>query len=346
MPAKIPKEKFLSDIKKVARETDGYLTSKEYTKKGEYNGGSAARRFGGWPEALKKANVNRTDKTIPKSKILEDLRRVNNKLDSKISKRDYRKHGKYSDNTVRRILNCTWDEAKRKAGLDIIKEMRPNYKYDINEDFFKEWDSNTAYVFGYLLADGSVITDRKVGDEYKQIQYTVKFLTKDREILENIKEAMDADHPVREVECKTRGKYRTYYAFYFSRKEIVQDLLDLGVEQNKTESISFPDFVPRKYLNDFVRGFFDGDGSITSSKSVVFTTKSKNFIDSLNNHLSKELDLELREPRCDSYNCFSISYSTKEERAKIRDYMYPVDDILYLSRKKKRFKQSSLRGYS
>lgn len=52
-----------------------------------------------------------------------------------------------------------------------------------------------------------------------------------------------------------------------SSKNIKNDLKNnFNIKENKTSNFEFPKQIPKKYLNSFLRGFFDGDGSITLLK--------------------------------------------------------------------------------
>ena len=74
------------------------------------------------------------------------------------------------------------------------------------------------------------------------------------------------------------------------------DLRKLGFSERKTKSLAVPN-VPDKYLADFVRGYFDGDGSVWSgfvhkeritkllAIRVIFTSCSKGFLEILKSKL-------------------------------------------------------------
>jgi intein/homing endonuclease len=58
----------------------------------------------------------------------------------------------------------------------------------------------------------------------------------------------------------------------------------LGGKECKSNDMIFPD-IPKEYLADFIRGYFDGDGSIMLLKNnkvnCAFTSSSKIFLDTL-----------------------------------------------------------------
>lgn len=88
------------------------------------------------------------------------------------------------------------------------------------------------------------------------------------------------------------------YCFHFAREKLVEDLEKLGVYPRKSLIIKFPE-VPKKYLPDFIRGVFDGDGSVYfDNRSLKSPLRSK-FVSGSNDFivgLQKELE-ELNLPR-------------------------------------------------
>jgi hypothetical protein len=90
---------------------------------------------------------------------------------------------------------------------------------------------------------------------------------------------------------KHYGRQKGLYEFRFSRVQVVADLHELGIFPDKSLNLRFPD-VPDTFLIDFIRGVFDGDGSVffekRSSKFPLrasFVTSSKSFIGTLENKL-------------------------------------------------------------
>ena len=82
------------------------------------------------------------------------------------------------------------------------------------------------------------------------------------------------------------------YCFNFTREKLTRDLSGLGVVPRKSLIVRFPN-VPREHLPDFIRGVFDGDGSVyfepRSLKNPLrskFVSSSKQFIEGL--HMALE----------------------------------------------------------
>jgi len=150
--------------------------------------------------------------------------------------------------------------------------------YRVNHKFFKEWSHDMAYVLGFWWADGWIYRN----------EFSISQKTSRKYILEKILSKMGSDYPI-----KTR-KWGVCY-FKVSSKDICQDIVRLGGKPHKSLDVGFPG-VPKMFLPDFVRGYFDGDGCVCKMKdamrskrsgtdkfnySVSFTSGSKIFIDAL-----------------------------------------------------------------
>lgn len=114
----------LTDLIRVAKTlSKKTLTTEEYSKIGNYHVSTYQRRFGGWIKALKKADLNyeRKNKKVNTCEIIEDLRNVAKKINSKtLSASDYSNYGKFSISTVTFHFK-TWNNALEKADLQIRK---------------------------------------------------------------------------------------------------------------------------------------------------------------------------------------------------------------------------------
>ena len=92
----------------------------------------------------------------------------------------------------------------------------------------------------------------------------------DKEILEKIRDYMS---PVTKLcykpERVNKAGITTHpmYSFSFACKEIVSRLEELGLGQKKTYlEKSIKNIVPKEFMWDFIRGYWDGDGNINSSE--------------------------------------------------------------------------------
>lgn len=141
------------------------------------------------------------------------------------------------------------------------------------------------------------------------------------------------------------------YIFIFARQKLAEDLLKLGMKPRKSLDLRFPD-VPKEYLKDFIRGVFDGDGSVyfkTKSLKCPLATKfvggSKEFIYELEKRLQ-----ETGMPKRNIYEqkgknpSYMFRYCHKDS-VKLLNFLYNgVKDKLYLERKYNKFKEGTNYG--
>lgn len=206
-----------------------------------------------------------------------------------------------------------------------------------NEKFFKRWSSEMAYVLGFILADGSLIISRR-GAKYIEIE------TIDGDLLNSIKEKINSNLKI--GERKRNKKWKKAYRLQIGSKEIFNDLLKLGIKPRKTGFETMPK-VPMDYLRDFIRGYFDGDGSIwmgythknrshsTLALSLVFISKSNKLLSQLKRILKNKLKIKGSQRYWS--RAYRLCYST---HAAINLYYFMYNskiNNLFLNRKKQVF---------
>jgi intein-encoded DNA endonuclease-like protein len=118
---------------------------------------------------------------------------------------------------------------------------------------------------------------------------------------------------------------------------MVADLKQYGIVQNKTYlGFSFPEMIPTNFYKDFIRGYFDGDGSIyfTSNKYVLSWVGNEEFLTILKKILNKP-QISLCQ-NCKSKITYDLKISGKKYVLRILHYMYDnSNDSIRLTRKYK-----------
>ena len=209
-----------------------------------------------------------------------------------------------------------------------------------NENFFKKWSSEMAYVLGFFCADGSM-TQNKRGACFIEFQIT------DEDLLEKIKTVLGSNHKI--TARKRDPKFKTSYRLQIGSKAIFNDLINLGIVPQKSKILKFPK-IPKKYLSDFVRGYFDGDGNVVVSQYnrknrkshkgrtmfAGFTSGSKNFLVGLQKCLQKHAFLGKGSLYFASKG-HRLYYSVNDTK-KLYSFMYrKLKSDLFLIRKKRIF---------
>lgn len=134
MPAKIPDNLIIEDIKTVIERT-GSTKFKDYQKNGKYSSYTVARVVGSWTSFLKKEGyTNNFKRLISKKELVEDVERVFK--DTGITKQEnYLKHGRYSKAVIKRIFG-SWNKMLNTLGYQ-VNMLRPGQytKEDILDEY-------------------------------------------------------------------------------------------------------------------------------------------------------------------------------------------------------------------
>lgn len=210
--------------------------------------------------------------------------------------------------------------------------MYPQRKVDIS------WSPDFAYAIGLLTADGNLSKDGRHLD----------FTSKDKELVRLFKECLNLDNKIG-TKYSTSKPEKDYYRVQFGDIVFYKWLESIGLEPNKSDKLGEID-VPADYFLDFVRGYFDGDGSYNSywdkrwSNSFMFYTKfsavSKGFIKWLRLALKNKLKIrgstECYKYKRKSWNDrYLLKYAKTETKIFVKNIYYK-DNLPCLSRKKKK----------
>lgn len=218
---------------------------------------------------------------------------------------------------------------------DVAKGYKPrtSKKYPRDVYIFQDIEtSDKAYWLGLLLADGCITED---GD-------LILSLT-DEELVKGFADFVGGDVPYRRVK-RNPGKDQFFYRA--KSLQYKKDLEKWGITPRKTYK---PQSLPNISLNlmgDFIRGLFDGDGTVYTSKGylvVGFTGR----VDLLNHvrtllisqcHMASSVNTHTFKDRP---QFGSLHYRSKDDVTKLYNFMYNKSS-LYLNRKKRRFDNSGL----
>lgn len=176
----------------------------------------------------------------------------------------------------------------------------------------------SMYWLGYLSADGNVQYSKKLRI------YKVSLFSKDKEIVDKFMKFIGN-------RCKYHlRKQNGIHEAYINSIQLCEYLIKLGVVPKKSLilNINFP-------LNKhFLRGYFDGDGSIRKNKKESkFTSGSKIHIDKICKYLDTlNIYYKVRKKK----NAYDICIERSKENEKLLNHLYKNSNI-YLERKYKQF---------
>ncbi len=138
-----------------------------------------------------------------------------------------------------------------------------NKKYNFNENFFEKIDTEEkAYFLGFLYADGNVS---------QQNHIIIQLHNKDEDIIYKFLKAINSNHSPKLI------LPRNHIRVGLCSKKVSNDLIKLGCFKAKSKILEFPkqEQVPEYLINHFIRGYFDGDGSIWEGKRKKSWVKDK-----------------------------------------------------------------------
>jgi hypothetical protein len=208
--------------------------------------------------------------------------------------------------------------------LKLRKSIRKSV-YAVNHNFFKKWSPEMAYVLGWIFSDGNISGCKN------RYGTSIHLNKKDNYILEKISEVMGSNRPVLVHSDSIYLK--------IDSKVLHRDLLALGCKPNKSLSLRFPN-IKEKFLSHFIRGYFDGDGSIHFNKPNTIKISfvgTKEFLKELQSRVNSSLNLKIN-PITKVKSIWRIHYYSNDARTLCR-WMYKNSGSLYLKRKMERFKK-------
>ncbi|MDD5194138.1 MAG: LAGLIDADG family homing endonuclease [Candidatus Omnitrophica bacterium] len=194
-----------------------------------------------------------------------------------------------------------------------------------------------AYILGYIFADGSLEDASYLRGKYLRITSC------DISILQTIRRAFESEHKIIKLPPSTaNGKYR--YFLRIGDHNIYGDLINLGLTPRKSLTMIFPKCIPSNFMGDFIRGYFDGDGTFYCEKTknriiprTVFTSGSKRFLESLSEVIASSCHLQRVKKVYNSHRSYQLVYKSKEAM-ELMDFMFrPASDksFCFLDRKYK-----------
>lgn len=225
-----------------------------------------------------------------------------------------------SQNTISRFLKKNDVEVTRRR---CRKNIDSNYFDTINSTL-------KAYFLGFIAADGSVY---KSG---RKIVFSLAIQSSDRIILEKLSEELSGSD-ILVGNSFTRENGHSTTDVRFSDEIFVNCLLKQGICFGKTMNLDWID-MSEIYMRDFIRGYFDGDGSVYISKNKIYGNfvGNKIFIPKLRDYLFDKKILPTRYAIVDRGNFCSFHFGSKGGLSSLYNYMY-YDGCFCLERKKVKF---------
>lgn len=270
-------------------------------------------------------------KSLYKRLDKEEINNIINDYKNNMSLRSLEKKYSYSRKALSKLLE--------EAG---VKTTKGNHyrKYFHDEDFFETIDTEEkAYWLGFMFADGYILNH---DNRYGQDKFGLALAEQDRQSIEDFKKAIKATNPITEDHSRNRLGQQTQCRLLMTSQKTVNDLIEKGCVKQKSLILKPPIGVPEELLHHFLRGFFDGDGSIlrcpkknsTYISFFVEWTTTKEVAEWIFSFFGfGRVNKEYRRD-------YSYYYRTNSNPQSIKVYHYLYDDAtVYMKRKYDKFQE-------
>lgn len=136
--------------------------------------------------------------------------------------------------------------------IDRVKAGERVRKYKLDPYYFSEINTrDKAYITGILHSDGCITSTTK----------QVRIKLTDLELMREINSKIYKDRPLY-TDSSTKEGHKKNALLVITHSQIYADVQKHGCCLDKTYNLEFPTTISDKLMGDYLRGFFDGDGSI------------------------------------------------------------------------------------
>lgn len=250
--------------------------------------------------------------------------------------------GNRSFKDISKEMNCDPNTVKTillKNHIKLHEKFKFYRTYELDEFYFENIDTeDKAYTLGLLYADGC--------NHIKSACVSLSLQECDREILETIKKNIKTNRPLLKLKATTDRYINTNssYRLSINSKKISSDLLKYGMMGNKTFKLEFPE-LRNDLIRHFIRGYFDGDGCISTfyprkgnKKVGLFVIYGReNFLKYIQEVLISNCFLSDTKVSTNK-SIFALRYGGNTQIKRIYNYLY-WNSSIYLERKKKKFEE-------
>lgn len=221
--------------------------------------------------------------------------------------------------------------------LGLRKLRLKNYPPSCNDNFFSEFKQEQAYVLGFIEADGYKVSRPT---SHRTFMLQIHLSDEDERHLIKIKNTLSVTSEIRHNANPTSKDHDSVMMTCSSRiwKKDLEDKYRIG---------RIPNFIKEdsELIRHYIRGYFDGDGSIYQPEEFLhlnrinFVFSSESLAQDFKNTIKNELQLEgsiTINQKTNSEKCWYFQISTQDEIDKFYKWIYN-NSVIHLDRKKNKF---------
>ena len=170
----------------------------------------------------------------------------------------------YGGTKLKSLYGKSFYKDFHRLSLQLRNNHEKNRLYTCDEQYFEHIDTEEkAYWLGFIYADGYV---SRVNNS---MRFGLSIMNDDIDHLRKFQKAISTDTPIHEYTVTSSG-YKIgakYCRIIIANDKFANNLVNQGCYEHKTKILEPPRFLPKDLEKHFIRGFLDGDGSITQNNS-------------------------------------------------------------------------------
>lgn len=282
-----------------------------------------------------------------------------NKLDRCYKDKEWltQKHYIERKNTVEmaKEANCSVDSIRdwmNRNGLKVSREITNDAKrkYNFNHHFFKHVDTEKkAYWLGFIMADAYISS--------KDSQFKLSLARRDKSHLQKFLNDLESDYVIKDYDNHSNltNKVHPMSKVVITSRRFHDGLVDKGITPQKAGNEQKPN-IPLYFYKDFIRGYFDGDGTISCGvrkRRINYKTQitfeeriwssgsilgGKKFLKGMSDVFYSTLGVNpVVRKKSDYEEIYQLSFSDGTLKT-IMDWLYK-DATVYLDRKKEKYEE-------
>jgi hypothetical protein len=188
-----------------------------------------------------------------------------------------------------------------------------NRRYTVNDNLLDDMTPDAAYFYGVMVAEGHLA--RPWG-------MTIAISLRDLTWMQDIARMIGFEGPIETYANSTSGVCR----FSIASKRLYREIVSLGAKTPNPR-------IPSSNIKHFVRGVFDGDGSLYVSSQCGHMHSSfagsKALLENIKSILAAECDMSNRlkvHPKTNRPTCHSLRYG-RDDTVRLGDWLYSESGV-------------------
>lgn len=278
---------------------------------------------------------------IPKKIILTQQQKEKIKTEYLYNNKSMTKISKENGISYHAIDKFLTENNLKRSMEEQLSLSNANSRFSLNENKLNFDYQNFCYICGLFASDGTI---EKNGNGCR-----IELKSIDKDVLNQINDFLENERPVKTYVRSKHNQNYEYSIFCAYNKKLKNKLQEIGIKNNKTYlGLGYPIHLTIKQQLSYLRGFFDGDGSIKKTGNTItfqLDCTDEKFLLNVKKFLKNNFDIDSKviiRPKESGINStvnqYRLYFYGKDKCSKIYNLFYDNDEI-YMKRKRKKFKE-------